>query len=227
MPSFFLAVLIAVFIALYTTAGWQSISAKEWLLSGIPAWLQGLGTAAVAYLGWKAFAAWREEDAGRRKALCAEELVRAARRLVRAIRAARIPDRGTVPELTIKIVTQDKAAMEDVGFATEALQKQSAIANYYGFDPPVLDAVHSVILAGYQVQTAFRAVLRFMQEDGDYRSAESARSLDGWLQILVSHRGNGGHVNVAPHTEDVFEAELEAHVRKVEVGLAAIIVGKE
>jgi len=54
---FLSAALISICIALFAASA-HEITAKELLLSALPAWLQGVGTVAAAYFAWKAFGIW-------------------------------------------------------------------------------------------------------------------------------------------------------------------------
>src|SRR5688572_24418359 len=58
--------------------GLKDTTAKDWILTGIPAWLQGVGTIGAAVLAFEAYANWRGQEVAKRKAEVAERILRAA-----------------------------------------------------------------------------------------------------------------------------------------------------
>jgi hypothetical protein len=64
---------------------------KDWLLTGIPAWLQGIGTVLAAYVAWHAFQLWGVQEKARRKADLAEVILRRGFVAINGIRHARSP----------------------------------------------------------------------------------------------------------------------------------------
>ena len=136
MGPFLVALLICAFIALYAAAGLNSISARDWLLTGIPAWLQGLGTVGASYVAWRAYSTWREQDAGRRRAAAAERVVLAAHNLADTILRVRIPHdifREVIPEVLMEMANADKESREAVTVAAQRLRAELTMAAHYRF----------------------------------------------------------------------------------------------
>jgi hypothetical protein len=77
-------------LALAISAG--SVTERgQWLLSGIPAWLQGLGTVGAVWFAYAAFENWRKEEVARDVATSAKALIRSVHRLVTVTRLMRDP----------------------------------------------------------------------------------------------------------------------------------------
>jgi hypothetical protein len=85
---FLWACLIALTIFLWVAAGGE-VTARDLLLTGLPAWLQGIGTVAAACIAWLAFAEWQRRERARRRAELAEKVLHAASELAFAIARAR------------------------------------------------------------------------------------------------------------------------------------------
>jgi threonine/homoserine/homoserine lactone efflux protein len=78
------AILISVAIVLWM-AGGKNIPADQWLLTGVPAWLQALGTVGAAYIAWYAFGTWQRQERTRRGAELAEKVLHAASELLTSV----------------------------------------------------------------------------------------------------------------------------------------------
>jgi hypothetical protein len=161
MGPFLTAVLISVCIALYVASA-QEITAKEVLLSALPAWLQGVGTVGAAYVAWRAFATWREQDTWRRRADFADQVLRSAHRLGGLIDAMRGRVSGSVygsagpNEKDVEVLANDPRRPEEVRRIVEAsgeLRSYIALAKR-DFGADVEGAMHAVASLAYHVNRA-------------------------------------------------------------------------
>ncbi len=219
------ALLVIVCLALFVAAG-KEITAKEWLLSGVPAWLQGLGTCAAAVVGWKALNIWREQDTARRRADVAEALLMAAHRLEQATMAARISFYSSEePEILVEEIFTRNESFKQLRAAREEVR--------------VLDLRASTLMEGTTVQTAVFKLDQFASRVLRARGALTAIRLMGpnpkdegairqrhkALEVLVEHYGNVQH-NAMANEGDEFEQRLRAQRTDLEQRLKPFILAE-
>ena len=120
------ATLTALAVGLWQ-AGGKDIPADQWLLTGVPAWLQGLGTVAAAYVAWVAFGTWRRQEVARNRAELAEKVLHAASELYLCITRARTtkwltPQRSLMPIAAELTNPQSQARVEEIRALSDRLR---------------------------------------------------------------------------------------------------------
>src|SRR5262245_22965731 len=153
MGPFLLALLIAGCIVLWVAAPpnipWSAFWEKpEFWQTWLPTWLQGVGTVGAAYVAWKAFSTWRGQDAGRRQAIAAEELLKATHRALaagRAVRTFRTYQRPVDEEIE-KILRDFPPRIEAFDAALGALDSHAVLAReHFGEDcASAIDSMRSI-----------------------------------------------------------------------------------
>ena len=164
------AALIALVIGLWH-AGGKNISADQWLLTGVPAWLQGLGTIAAAYVAWVAFGTWRRQEVARSRAELAEKVLHAASELALSIFRARTTKWLTAERSLTEIAAeltgpQSQAHVEEIRALAGRLRSLILAAGHIlGSD--VSDCVIALLRQAGELVGAHEKILRFAKDEAD------------------------------------------------------------
>jgi hypothetical protein len=156
------AILIALVIGLWVAAG-KEISAREWLLTGLPAWLQGVGTVAAAYLAWYAFGTWQRQEVARRRAEWAEKMLHLASEIAFTLEHARtrrrIPVDVSITSFAESLLTERALVrLQDLKALTDKLQTLGLSAGHI-LGPDVTERVQGILELEKTLSRAYRGAV--------------------------------------------------------------------
>jgi hypothetical protein len=221
MASLVTALLVAACIVLYAAS--EPISAKEVLLSSLPAWLQGLGTVGAAYFGWKAFAAWRRQDADRRKAEAAEDVLRLVHAVARVVRGARFTGeferkdtQALVYDLMFFSGEERQRARRELAAPANELQSHIPVAKHL-FGKKVSDKLGSLVVMQRELEESFKEAEFLRLHSKDVGSEAWRENVMGILGVL------GFRYEEKP---DTFSKHLSDCVNAIEEELGPYITGE-
>ncbi len=181
-------------VALYGLGG---TNAKDWILTGIPAWFQGIGTVGAACLAWVAYQEWRSQEAEKRKADFAEKLLRAAHVAVTELKETRrmglLPvshmttDRiGLRAMMELALSPEENKLFEAAAVSAAELQSLGLLCKVY-FGNEAFKCIDFVELTRKRLKFARDTIAFERREEGEKMSEQSVRRVAealgqlGWL----------------------------------------------
>ena len=201
--------------------------AKDFLFAALPAWLQGVGTVAAAYFAWRAFATWREQDAERRRATAAEELLKATHRAADAIRAARSIYVGLPMELDVKFALGPER-MRRVAIMDEFLADLNGhlvVVKHHRYGKEVTGGLLSIVGIGGKVRRAYRMIESVHNGGEDLDDEKREEVLAMFLSVVVEHYGRDEPRNALTDRGDELEQDLKRQVERIEQAVGPVISG--
>lgn len=201
------------------SAFWKN---PEFWQTWLPAWLQGLGTVGAAYVAWRAFSTWREQDAERRRAIVAEQVLRGAHAAVKTIRDARMPylPGGMEGQLKVMALTGYSERISKLGALQASLLADREMVWHYELGDGVSAGLTGIAFTAYTLEKSFNAIdgLRklgnFAEDDDELFRMDFELFFRGYKPAE-----DGGH-------DDDTDKGLAEDMEKVAEGLGRVIAGK-
>lgn len=198
-------------VAFYGLGGTK---AKDWILTGIPTWFQGIGTLAAALVGYWALNAWRDQERLRRRADAAERLASATAHVVFTMRACRprqaIPKGAKSLDRAVKKVVQRKL---DTHFdkLTDVLVpcQLEIVATGPHLSKELSENSVEICRMAVKLQAAWRGIV-FAEEDKiSAEDADHRKVISELLEVLgVIEEDNADSMLMKPPERDPFADKL-------------------
>ena len=201
-------------------AFWES---AEFWRTGLPAWLQGIGTIAAVWMAGLALRSWQLEDAGKRKAHEAGEILKLVHSLWRAARRSRFSGNfeqqgmdGIIHDLDFFQDGRRQTSRDTMSDCALELETRLPVAKFL-FGREVSGAMVELTWMQRELEEAYREV--------DYLvSFKDGKKPDDWeKQAIATLRKLGVRYDEAP---DDFFKSLAKRIGEMEAVLVPFVVGK-